>query len=353
MVLISNTYRRAREEWYTSGRKAQLLILAAMAWAPALSAQGTCNLLGEVFVTNPFDQTLIIKGDGAADIKNIRFSNQTEFVRVTVERRPAGQFDPKNLQAGDRLCVQFGEAQAKAASRILVMKRSDIQEHQRQVFSALVHNSAFGVVTSVNAEKETIGLKEALEGGASQQVTVDAGVPVVFRYFSTEAQAGKDGIASGWAKLQVGDQIYVQGRRDAALSAIRAGVIIVGGVRGIVGTIISMSGLGEVIELRELGSANSIAVRTRRDSVFRMSPFVEAAISRDPPGSSASWDLHPIAFSDLQKGDTISVLAREGGGLQKSVLGMMVVTGFGSYGINALPPNAPTFWFLDPLKPPQ
>jgi hypothetical protein len=60
--------------------------------------------------------------------------------------------------------------------------------------------------------------------------------------------------------------------------------------------------------------------------------------------------LYPISFSDLQKGDTISVLAREQEGLQKALIGLMVVTGFGSYGINALPSGAPAFWFLDPLK---
>ena len=127
-------------------RSLQPFALAATTFlllATEVAAQGTCNLLGEVFVTNPFDQTLTIKGDGSADINTIRFSNQTQFVQVTVERKPAGEFDPKNLQAGDRLCVQFPAAQAKTAGRVLVMKRSEIQEHQKQVFSALARNSAF------------------------------------------------------------------------------------------------------------------------------------------------------------------------------------------------------------------
>ena len=69
--------------------------------------QGTCNL---VYVTNPFGQTLTIKAEGSADINTIQFSNQTKFGQVTMERKPAGEFDPKNLQAGDRLCVQPSEA---------------------------------------------------------------------------------------------------------------------------------------------------------------------------------------------------------------------------------------------------
>jgi len=327
-----------------------ILVASLMLAAAAGKAQGKCNLLGEVYVTSPFDQTLMIKGDGSADIKTIRFSDQTEFVHVTVERKPAGVFDPKNLQMGDRLCVQFAAGQAKAAARILVMKRLDIQEHQKQVFSALAQNSSFGVVTGLNAEKRTIGLKEETVGDASQQVIVEARDPVAYRYYSSDVQVGKDGVASGWDRLRVGDRIYVQGRREKESPAIRAGLIMVGGVRGIVGTIIAMSGFGEVIQLRELGSGNLLSVKTRWDAMFRASPFVETAIAHDQSASSASWDLYPISFSDLQKGDTISVLARAGGGLENTVIGLIVVTGFGSYGINALPPGAPAFWFIDPLK---
>jgi hypothetical protein len=122
-------------------------VTSVMSLASAVAAQGTCNLLGELFATNPFDQTLMIKGDGSADINTIRFSDQTQFVQVTVERKPAGGFDPKNLQTGDRLCVQLATAPAKTADRVLVMKRLDIQEHQKQVFSALARNSAFALVT--------------------------------------------------------------------------------------------------------------------------------------------------------------------------------------------------------------
>ncbi len=324
---------------------ALLILLAAR-----LAAQGTCSLLGEVYVTSPFDQTLTIKGDGSADISTIRFSKQTQFVQVTVERKPAGEFDPKNLQAGDRLCVQFNAAQTTTADRVLVMKRFEIQQHQKQVFSALARNSVFGIVTGLNPENRTIRLQEELAGAASQQVTVDASDPAVFRQYSSQAQVGKQDVASAWAHLKIGDRIYVQGRRATTLPEIHAAEIIVGGIRGVFGTIVSMNGLGEVVELRELGSGNTLLVETRRDAMFRASPFVETAVAREPSGSSASWDLYPISFADLQKGDTIGVLAREEAGSQNPATGLMVVTGFGSYGINASPTAAPAFWFIDPLK---
>jgi hypothetical protein len=329
--------------------RSQIAILILL--AARLAAQGTCNLLGELYITNPFDQTLTIKGDGSADISTIRFSNQTQFVQVTVERKPAGEFDPKNLQAGDRLCVQLPAAQAKTAARVLVMKRLEIQQHQKEVFSALARNSAFGVVTDVNPGNRTIRLKEEVAGSASRQVTVDAADPAVFRQYSSSAQRGTEDVASPWARLKIGDRIYVQGiRGTTTVPEIRAAVIFVGGIRGIVGTITSMSGLGEVIELRELGSENSLAVETRRDAIFRASPFVEIASAREQSASSAPWDLYLLSFADLQKGDTIGVLAREGEGLEHTVTGLIVVTGFGSYGINALPAGSAAFWFIDPLK---
>ncbi len=319
--------------------------------ATRLAAQGTCNLVGEVYVTNPFGQTLTIKADGSADINTIQFSNQTKFVQVTVERKPAGEFDPKNLQAGDRLCVQLPAAEGKTADRVLVMKRLEIQMHQKQVFSTWARNSVSGVIVSLNPESHTIQLKEDLAGGASQLVTVNAGDPGLFRYYSSAGQAGKEDVASAWPKMKIGDRIFVEGIRGTAAPEIRAAVIIVGAVRGVVGTIVSMNGLGEVIEVREPGSGNSLTVQTRRDAIFRASPFVEPAMVPAPSASSAPWDLYPISFADLQKGDTIGVLAREEEGSEHTLTGLMVVTGFGSYGINALPAGTAAFWFIDPFKP--
>ncbi len=327
-------------------RSALLLLLAAK-----VAAQGTCSLLGEVYVTNPFDQTLTIKADGSADINTIQFSKQTQFVEVTVERKPAGEFDPKNLQAGDRLCVQRPAAEAKIPDRVLVMRRSEIQQHQKQVFSTWARNSARGVVTGLNPENRTIRLTEELASGASQQATVDASDPALFRHSSSKAQTGKDAVASAWGGVKIGDRIYVQGTRAARSPEIRAAVIFVGAVRGIVGTINSMNGLGEVIEVHELGSGNTLLIQTRRDAIFRASPFVEPAEAPAPSASSVPWDLYPVSFADLQKGDTISVLAREEEGSQHTVTGLMVVTGFGSYGINAPPAGEAAFWYIDPLKP--
>jgi hypothetical protein len=314
-------------------RSAMLILLATK-----VAAQGTCNLLGELYVTSPFDQTLTIKADSSADITTVQFSNLTQFVQVTVERKPAGEFDPKNLQVGDRLCVQLAAAQAKTAVRVLVMKRLEIQEHQKQVFSIWARNSALGVVTGLNPENQTIRLKEELASGASQQATVDASDPALFRSYSSQAQAGKDGVASTWSRLKIGDRIYVQGIRAPVSPKIRASVIFVGAVRGVVGTISSMNGLGEVIEVHELGSGNTRLIQTRRDAIFRASPFVEPVEAPAPAASSVPWDLYPVSFADLQKGDTISVLASEEESTEHTFTGLMVVTGFGSYGINTLPP---------------
>ena len=315
-------------------RSALLILLATK-----VAAQGTCNLLGEIYVTSPFDQTLTMKADGSADITTVQFSNLTQFVQVTVERKPAGEFDPKNFQVGDRLCVQLAAGQAKTAARVLVMKRLEIQEHQKQVFSIWARNSALGVVTDLNPENQTIRLKEDLASGASQQATVDASDPALFRSYSSQAQAGKDGVASTWGRLKIGDRIYVQGIRAPLSPEIRAAVIFVGAVRGVVGTISSMNGLGEVIEMHELGSGNTRLIQTRRDAIFRASPFVEPVEAPAPAASSVPWDLYPVSFAGLQKGDTISVLTSEGESTEHIFTGLMVVTGCGSYGINTLPPR--------------
>ena len=65
--------------------------------------------------------------------------------------------------------------------------------------------------------------------------------------------------------------------------------------------------------------------------------FVDPPVAPAQSASSVPWDLYSISFADLQKGDTIGVLAREEEGSEHTVTGLMVVTGLGSYGINAFP----------------
>ena len=111
-----------------------------------------------------------------------------------------------------------------------------------------------------------------------------------------------------------------------------------------------MNGLDEVREVHELEQEIRWSSKPAATLYFRASPFVEPAMAPAPSASSVPWDLYPISFADPQKRDTISVLAREEGS-EHTVIGLMVVTGFGSYGINALPAGTAAFWFIDPLRP--
>src|ERR1700731_2201219 len=84
----------------------------------------SCRQLGEVFAANPLDHTLMVKGDRDDSMDTILFSGTTQVVRLTEEPAVGGAFDPKNIQMGDRVCVQLENSAQKAAARILLLTRS-------------------------------------------------------------------------------------------------------------------------------------------------------------------------------------------------------------------------------------
>jgi hypothetical protein len=332
------------EPWMSSSASRTYLLATAASTVLLVSpaaARDSCEVAGEVFAPNPFDNAITIKEDDSEDIATVQFSNLTRFDLVTVDRAPAGEFDPKTFRAGDRVCVP------SAPAHILVIRRLDIQEQQKRVLSELIRNSVFGTVTGLNPEKRSIRLTESLAGGASRTVTVDAGDPAAFRRFVRGTQGTAHAAPSSWENVQVGDSIYVEGRFGTASQTLRAGVVIVGSIQAVAGTIVAINGLG-VIDLDDLRSGLRVTIELPADAVFRTAPFEEEAPAKSQPGTLAYWDLHSIGLADLQAGDTIAVLVKAGQDLHK-LTGLMAVTGFASFRTGA-PPAAPVFWLVDPLK---
>ncbi len=316
---------------------------SAMLLVSPVAARDSCEVVGEVFAASPFDNAITIKNDDSEDIATIQFSKSTRFDRVTVDRVPAGALDPKTFQAGDRVCVPSADA-----APILVIRRLDIQAQQKRVFSEVVRNSASGTVVELNAQTQTIVLNESVGGGVSQHVTVDVSAPAAFRRFVTQAQGTANPAPSAWANVRVGDNIFVEGRRGMDSRTLRAGIVIVGGVRAVAGTIVAVNG-GGLIELDDLRSGMRMTVEAPGDALFRIAPFEEEAPAQEQASTLASWDLHSMGLADLQAGDTIAVLVKTGQDLPK-VTGLMAVTGFASFRTDITPIAAPAFWLLDPLK---
>ena len=171
---------------------------------------------------------------------------------------------------------------------------------------------------------------------------MDAADPAVFNNVASSAQRAEDVASLGRENWRVHlcsgqTQRTVYGNSCAA-------VIIVGAVRGVVRPC-SMNGLGDVIEVHELGSGNSLVVQTRRDAMFRASPFVEPTVAPTPSQFGALE--HVISSADLQKETPSACLPEKGSERHRTYGGYRVRF----LRINALPAGTAAFWFIDPLKP--
>jgi len=313
-----------------------------------------CDPVGEVFGANQVDHAVTIKSDRDSSMVTMRLSETTQIVRQTTAAEAGGTFDPKNIQIGDRLCVEQGDSSQRTV-RILLMTRSDMQTQQQRMVSILRHNSAFGVITSLSNDGHVLRLDEALDASpetTSRPITVQAGDLVAFRHYSPKATAGSEGTVTKWDDLHTGDQIYVEGVRDSDSQTIHAEVIISGGVRGVFGIVKAVNGLDEALDLQEIGSTSLTIVRIHPEALFRATPLAMDSVSGNAPANAAPLTLHPIIFADLQKGDSIAVLGRVNNN-PRQVSGLMAATSFGSFGLNPPTDPDPVIRFLDPLRRPR
>jgi hypothetical protein len=311
-----------------------------------------CDLAGEVFGINDLDRSFLVKRDDTGGINTVRYSKSTIFTELSTrtEARTDASIDPANINIGDRLCVKFQKPGDGSPWVIFVLTRSEVQREQLEVLTTLHRNSAFGTVARIDARTHRIVLKRIGLDGRTYTTDVDASDPVLLRKYGPDASTVASASAADWNDVRTGDQIYIRGKRNADGSRIRAALIILGGFRTVVGTVLSIDALHECIELKNVRSERILSVYVKPRALFRISPLLPDGVERiNTVGGQQGWKLHPLEFADLQEGDTVTILLRVGDP-PDDLHALAMVTGFGSFGLVSQHEDDQALWLLDPLN---
>jgi hypothetical protein len=243
-----------------------LCLLVGGLTVPSVAAQNTangpplkevspgryCSLVGIVIGTGVLNGSLLLKRDDNCRMQTIPFPASTRFVT----RSFPGEWqaiDPHTIHIGDRLCVQFEANQATPATAILVLSRTDVQRQQLQMLATLHRASAFGTITKVDAATHSFEMNRVNADGSVRPLRVDAGEPMIIRRYSEDAITHSDAQAASWEELSVGSHVYIRGQRSAGGTSMRAGLIVLGGFRTLVGRVQSIDALTAALaELRRL-----------------------------------------------------------------------------------------------------
>lgn len=202
---------------------------------------------------------------------------------VRVLQLPPGSTDLKaavvitlaDVAVGDRVLVtgKAGETTGQlTASRVILMKSTDIAEKRRQQQSDWQKRGSGGLVNAVDPAAGTLTVMEG-----AKKVQVNTSPTTIFRRYSGDSIKFEDAVPGTFAQVQVGDQLRVRGAKSEDGSSLQAEEIVSGSFRNFAGTIATIVPADGTITLKDLATKKMITVKVIANSDLRRLPEQAAA----------------------------------------------------------------------------
>jgi hypothetical protein len=301
------------------------LPLVSSAWQTDAPPAAPCLTVGQMSGSGTVEHSLSLKSD-SGHYSNLRYDDSTVFSDGTAT------MSAEDVNVDDRVCVQaFRDHIESVASRVLVVRRSQVDLRDRDDLLEWERESVFGTVRSLDISNRRIALRTP--GGSD--VVIDAAGPTAFWILPAQALDPANVVPGDWKELTAGDELYVRGDRAPGTGTIRARLIVAGGFRSFIGSIESMDPLTELLGLRDFRSGR------RRSVHFDFTPIYIVGRASGSPDRRLLW----ANVGDLKRGDSVLVLARQDGGTGK-IDALMLITGFSRDGIVRPPPGQSSDWIF-------
>ena len=200
---------------------------------------------------------------------------------TTVLQLPAGSTDLKSatpasaasISVGDRILVSGkpGEsAAAIAASRVILMKSSDIAARNQAQQADWQKRGISGLVKSVDGDVLTIGVGQ-------RTVKVQTTSTTIFRRYALDSVNFQDAKPGTLGSIHAGDQLTVRGPHADDNLAITAEEIVSGKFENLSGVLTAVNTSEGTISLKDLASKRDVIVKITTNSDLRKLPASAAA----------------------------------------------------------------------------
>ena len=278
--------------------------LMAQAPAPAAAARQ----LGTV--TTIAGNSLTLKTD-AGQIVTVSVAEGVHILQLapgSTDLKTAQAIALKDIAVGDRVLVngKAGEdAGSFAASRVILMKSSDIAQKHEAEQADWQKRGTGGIVSAVDAGT---GMLTVAVGARKVAVTTSSSTQ--FRRYAGDSVKFEDAKPGTLAQIQVGDQLRVLGTKSEDGSSIPAEVVVSGSFKNLAGLIASIDAANGTLTLKDLATKKTVTVTITANSNVRTLPPQAAAMfaARAKSGSAGGASPQPAGQSETSGG------GRQGGG---------------------------------------
>ena len=242
-----------------------------------------------------------------------------------------------DIAVGDRVLVsgKAGDtASALAASRVILMKSTDIAQKHALEQADWQKRGMGGIVSSVDAAAGTVVVMVG-----AKKIQVQTSKSTIFRRYAGDSIKFEDATVGTIAQIQAGDQLRVRGTKSEDGSSLQAEEVVSGSFKNLAGTIATLDASAGTITLKDLATKKMMTVKVTANSDLRHLPERAAAMfaarakgGAAPAGAagaasggagdgatrSAGMDLSQMlaklpseAVADLKVGDAVMIVASQ------------------------------------------
>lgn len=239
------------------------------AQAPA-AVPAAARQLGTVKSISP--DTLTLATDSGQTI-TVTISPDTKVLKL-----PAGSTDLKTAETsqmsdvavGDRV-LATGKAgdnpTALAASRLILMKSTDIAEKNAADQAQWRTNGAGGIVSAIDPTSGTI----TIASGANK-ITITTGNTTSFKRFSGDSVKYQDAKPGSLAEIHVGDQLQARGAKSPDGLNVKADEVLSGSFKNLSGLIVTVDPNAGTLTLKDLATKKDMTVHVTPNTNIRKMP---------------------------------------------------------------------------------
>ena len=182
----------------------------------------------------------------------------------------------KDIAAGDRVLVsgKAGDtASAFAASRVILMKSTDIAQKHEMEQADWQKRGTGGIVSAVDAGTGALTISVG-----TKKVTVNTSSTTQFRRYAGDSVKFEDAKSGTLAQIRVGDQLRVLGTKSDDGTSLQAEVVVSGSFKNLAGLIATLDAASGTLTLKDLATKKTVTVAITANSNVRMLPPQAAAM---------------------------------------------------------------------------
>jgi uncharacterized protein DUF5666 len=246
-----------------------------MAQAPA-AAPAAARQIGTVTVVA--GNSLTLKTDAGQEV-SVAVADGARILQLapgSTDLKTAQTITLADIAVGDRVLVsgKAGDAAgAFSASRVILMKSSDIAQKHEMEQADWQKRGTGGIVSAVDPATGTLTVTVG-----AKKIAVNTSSKTQFRRYAGDSVKFEDAKPGTLAQIQVGDQLRVLGTKSDDGTSLQAEVVVSGSFKNLAGLIASLDAAKGTLTLKDLATKKVVTVMITANSNVRTLPPQAAAM---------------------------------------------------------------------------